>query len=275
MASHADTRNKRRLVLGAAFKYGPDKVRLFVKSLRATGYDGDIVMFIDAASFSLMRYLRSRNVKFIAVFHNRLSNLHFFSKSKKHEPAHSRRIHFCAAYVEKHFEQYDQIMTSDVRDVVFQSNPFDGLEGDGVQFYLECKDFTIGNEPHNTYMISTFLTPAQTQALLPERVTCCGVVIGGAAAMRDYLLRVSALLKGVPVETRGKIGATRPFMLSLPIWTERKIPSLSKTTFMSRLWASNPRARITMSKGASSMCLPAKRQLCSTNMIACQIWWKR
>lgn len=199
--SEQPNRDKRRLVLGAAVGYGAEQVRIFVESLRATGYGGDIVMFVGAGSIELKNYLRSRGAIPISVFHWR----------RWHGPIHSRRIPLFSDFLDKHGDKYDQVLTSDVRDVAFQANPFDGVAGDGCQFYLEAAPHTIGSDRHNSGFARTFLTPEQTAALGPKRITCCGVVLGGSRQMRAYLTRIRALMAAIPARKRYKIGADTAF----------------------------------------------------------------
>src|SRR5215472_5897367 len=55
--SNETARDRRRLVIGAAYKYGVDQVRVFVESLRATGYAGDAIMLTGRLQWRLKAYL--------------------------------------------------------------------------------------------------------------------------------------------------------------------------------------------------------------------------
>ncbi|MET0183462.1 MAG: hypothetical protein ABW199_11300 [Caulobacterales bacterium] len=193
--------DSRRLVMGAAVGYGPREVRIFVESLRACGYRGDIVMFVGAGSRDLKAYLKSRGATPISVFHIR----------RIHGPIHSRRIPLFCDFLNKHADKYDEVLTSDVRDVAFQDHPFEGLSGGGCQFYLEAAPHTIGSDRHNSGFARTFLSPEEADALGPRRITCCGVVLGGTAAIRSYLNRIRALMAAIPARKRYKIGADTAF----------------------------------------------------------------
>jgi hypothetical protein len=199
------SRDARRLVLGAAVGYDRNQVRVFVESLREVGYAGDVVLLVGVADFSLKRYLRSRGVRTIATM----------SFRRIHGPIHSHRFPLFAKFVEEHAEHYDQIMISDVRDVAFQGNPFEGAVGAGCQFYLEAAPHTIGADPHVGRFTRTFLTPEQAEAVAQRRIICCGVTIASTSAMLSYLKRVNALISAIRAHKRRRIGADTAFHILL------------------------------------------------------------
>ena len=63
MAISADQNpDARRLALGAAVNMGIDDVRIFVESLRGSGYRGDIAMLVRLQHFALKKYLHGHDV---------------------------------------------------------------------------------------------------------------------------------------------------------------------------------------------------------------------
>jgi hypothetical protein len=193
--------DSRRLVLGAAVGFRPEQVRIFVESLRASGYSGDIVMLIGLTDFALAEYLRShgvipKRIWFIRRFHG---------------PIHAYRFQLFANYLHKHRQRYDEVLISDVRDVAFQAHPFDGITSTAVHYFLEGDMRTIGNEPTNMVYVRLFLPEHDVERLKPHRISCCGVVLGGMMEMTAYLARMNADLAAVPLKVRRKIGADTAF----------------------------------------------------------------
>ena len=191
----------RRLVLGAAVGFTVDQVRIFVQSLRASGYAGDVVMLVGLTDFALAAYLRQHGVTpkrtwFIRRFHG---------------PIHAYRFQLFAQALQARQDRYDQVLISDVRDVAFQSHPFNGIDNPACHFFLEGDNRTIGNEPTNMVYVRSFLSEDEVERLKPCRISCCGVVLGGTAAMSDYLARMNADLASVPLGIRRKIGADTAF----------------------------------------------------------------
>lgn len=203
MFSHPprDPADARRLVLGAAVGFAPAQVHAFLESLHAAGYAGDVVMLVGPRDLALARYLRARGVTPARTWFIR----------RLHGPIHAYRFELFAAYLRKTLARYDQVLVTDVRDVVFQAHPFAGISDPACHFFLEGDRRTIGNEPTNMVYMRAFLPPAEVERIAACRISCCGVVLGGAPAMAAYLERMAADLAAVPFAVRRKIGADTAF----------------------------------------------------------------
>jgi hypothetical protein len=191
----------RRLVLGAAVGMGVRDVRIFIASLRRAGYTGAIVMLIGRSDRALAAYLAANGAQSQRVWFWR----------RLHGPIHAYRFELFARYLREHASQYDEVLISDVRDVAFQAHPFAALTSPECRFFLEGDAKTIGNEPTNALYTRLFLTPAEFAAIAEQRISCCGVLIGGTRAMADYLARMTKRLAAVPLRVRRKIGADTAF----------------------------------------------------------------
>jgi hypothetical protein len=199
--SDETARDRRRLVLGAAVGFRVDQVRVFVESLRAAGYAGDVVMLVGPLQWRLRAWLARHGVRTRA----------HWSTRKLHGPIHAHRFERFATILRAAAGCYDQVLVSDVRDVLFQAHPFAGVTSPGCQFYLEAGPWTIGSEPTNWRWAKLFLTPAEAERISPCRITCCGVVLGGAGAMTDYLTRLAGYLHALPIRIRREGGADTVF----------------------------------------------------------------
>jgi len=82
---------------------------------------------------------------------------------------------------------YDRVLLSDLRDVVFQANPFDLIKGEGIMYGLEDSTVTIGSHWGNSLWVEKVGGPAVRDALAPHRVSCVGVVLASGAVMAEYL----------------------------------------------------------------------------------------
>jgi hypothetical protein len=187
--------DRRRLVLGAAIGFDVDQVRIFVESLRAN-YAGDVLLLIRWPGLRVARYLKSRGVDVIRVFQTRS-----FTRS-----VHARRYAIYLDYLRARLARYDQVMMSDVRDVVFQRNPFDGIASSKCHFYLESAARTIGADPTNTRWVRGCFSPAEAERLAPCRISCSGITIGGTAAIIAYLERMVARIRAVSWRAYRQIG---------------------------------------------------------------------
>jgi hypothetical protein len=199
--SDETARDQRRLVLGAAVGFRVDQVRVFVESLRATGYAGDVTMLVGPLQWRLRSWLARHKVR----------TLSHWSTRKLHGPIHAYRFERFAKILRAAAGRYDQVLVSDVRDVLFQQHPFMGVTSPGCHFYLEAGPWTIGTEPTNWRWAKIFLTAAEAERIGPCRITCCGVLLGGAVAMTDYLTRLAGYLHALPIGIRPEGGADTVF----------------------------------------------------------------
>jgi len=185
----------RRLVMGAAIGFDAAQVRVFVESLRAH-YKGDVLLLIRWPGLGVARYLARRGVKVIRVFQTRS-----FTRS-----VHARRYAIYLNYLRRHQSRYDQVMHSDVRDVVFQKNPFDGITSPQCHFYLEGAGRTIGEDPTNSRWVRGCFSAPEADKLATCRISCSGITIAGTASFIAYLEKMVARVRAVPWRIYRKIG---------------------------------------------------------------------
>jgi hypothetical protein len=195
--SDESAKDRRRLVIGAAYKYRPDQVRVFVESLRATGYSGDVIMLTGRLQWRLKTYLRRHGVR--ALPH--------WSTRRLHGPIQAHRFERFAKVLAGAASRYDQALVSDVRDVLFQRHPFADVSGPGCRFYLEASPWTFATEPTNRRWAKLFLSAEEYAAISPCRISCCGVVLGDAGNVASYLTRLAGYLQSLPRELRLAGGA--------------------------------------------------------------------
>ena len=201
MADDRAPSDARRLVLGAAVGMPVAQVRIFIESLRRSGYTGPVVMLVGPFDRKLAAYLRQNGVMPRPVWYVR----------RLHGPIHAYRYELFARFLREQAAGFDEVLISDVRDVAFQAHPFAAMLSQDCHFCLEGAAKTIGNEPTNMLYMRLFLSPAQIEVLAPHRISCCGVLIGGMPAVSTYLDRMTAYLAAVPLKVRRKIGADTAF----------------------------------------------------------------
>jgi len=187
-----DEKDRRRLIVGAASDYTPEQMRPFVESLRASGYTGDVVIMVFFWNWRLKSYLRRHDIKSYSMWSTR----------RLHGPPATYRYQLYARIAHENRDRYDQLMVTDTRDVLFQRHPFADISSSLCHFYLEHATRTIGEEPTNLRWAKQFLSAEQAALLSKHRISCNGIVIGGMGAMVEYLDRMAADIRAVPLEVR-------------------------------------------------------------------------
>jgi hypothetical protein len=171
--------------------------RVFVESLLASGTDADLVVFYRDVAPETLAYLKSKGARLIR----------FHLLRPWHGPVHTRRFVLFARYAAAHFQRYRWIMTSDLRDVLIQSDPAAELDDGRVQFFLENGRHTISENPYAARWMHLFI-PRQLHAEYGRcRPACCGVILGGGSEMAVYLTALARRIGSISLRHRFRVGA--------------------------------------------------------------------
>jgi hypothetical protein len=118
------------LVISAVANYTPDKIRLYVESLNHSGFEGDKVMICYNLPEETFSYLRNNGWECY--------------KGELIGHPHMKRLIDIWWFLENDSRKWNHIITTDVRDVVFQSNPSEWLSNNLTKEILiasECVDY--------------------------------------------------------------------------------------------------------------------------------------
>lgn len=215
----------RTLVLGAAVGYSAAQIVPFLTSLRRAGYRGDVALLVDRARLREFRRLplfagvtllpasqwlpfryaifKSPRVQRF-VWHPLQALLWLIVRALGRLPlAELPRLRaqvalgqFLYPPTETRFlrywrllegQPYDRVLLSDVRDVLFQQDPFAQLPERGLAVSMEVGDYTIGTQRWNARMTLQLYGAAMLERIGSQPVSCSGVTYGDGAAMREYL----------------------------------------------------------------------------------------
>jgi hypothetical protein len=189
--------HRRGLILGALAGTKVGAPSVFIESLLATGTDADVVIFHCDVAPETLAYLRSRNVILVPFRYHRWWD----------GPVHTWRFILFARYAAEHGARYDHIMTADLRDVLFQSDPFAAIATPAVHFFLEPLHGNISANGFYGKWMRRFVPRKFHRAYGRNPPICCGVILGGSAEMTAYLAALSRRLQTVSLIWRRKIGA--------------------------------------------------------------------
>jgi hypothetical protein len=78
-------------------------------------------------------------------------------------------------------------MLSDLRDVLFLADPFDFEIGNGVSCFLEDERFSLGDQVNNRGWLTGGYGDEVFDELRDRPISCSGITIGAAGAVRTYL----------------------------------------------------------------------------------------
>ncbi|BBD08658.1 hypothetical protein [Desulfovibrio ferrophilus] len=182
------------LILGLAAGYHYGDVRPFLASLNDVGYSGRCVLFVTSTTRGIDE-MREAGAEVIA-----------FERTGEiaHLSYNAYRYFLYLNYLRAH-GPFGRVLVTDVRDVLFQADPFSYPWADGVNVTLEDRRMTIGSCPYVTRWITGHMGESIWESLRDRPISCSGTTVADHAGMLDYLERLTALL--VPYEPDRKMMA--------------------------------------------------------------------
>lgn len=164
------------LVLGASFGYSPNQIEVFVKSLRKH-YSDPVMLVVDSLSNGLEEFFNNYNIS---------SYIHPINLTNIRPIEIFSIRHRCyRSILEYNFLDCEKILISDVRDVLFQGNPFSHNINTKLEFFLEPKQ--IKDCDYNSKNIKKFFGEDTLSSIGSNLIACAGTTIGTRAGIINYL----------------------------------------------------------------------------------------
>lgn len=174
-----NNRNKNRnIILGSVLGLNIEHIKPFVSSLKKSGFDGELCLFIDGVSDNTIDYLSKYNTQYEI-------NLSPFHIDNRNISIHCHRYLLYQTHL-LNDKEYSNIMLTDVRDVIFQNDPFD-FEFSNLCCFLEDKGKTISSCPYNSSWIYNAFGVDTLKEIGSYNISCSGVTIGSYPSIIPYL----------------------------------------------------------------------------------------
>jgi hypothetical protein len=244
------------LVLAAAIGYRPEQLVPFLRSLRKAEYEGSVALFVDrplkralehdplAADVTLVPSLRWVPMRFGFVQNARKMRLLWALPQALlwaivavlgrlpvparwrialqvpvatilHTPMEARFFRY-RRFLRAH--PFDRVLICDVRDVLFQRPPFDGVPPTGLAVSIETSGYTLATEKHNAAWIERVYGPDMLARIGSSPVANVGVTYGERAAITAYLERMTAEILAMSPR-RASIGGADTAAHNMLVWT--------------------------------------------------------
>ncbi|MDR3400923.1 MAG: hypothetical protein P4L99_00365 [Chthoniobacter sp.] len=196
------------LILGQAYNYTFEQLAPFVISLRQTGYAGEVVLFVNRVDEETKRQLSAHQIQ-LREFHYRgpeVRNSAYvawpYLRWLRHLPVPFAvkkailrplvnvpwvRMILYYDFLTNPQGRYGQVMLTDVRDVIFQADPFARETGPGLRAFLEDESMRIGNSQANIQWMTELFGKDVLERLGELPISCSGTTIGDAESVRNYL----------------------------------------------------------------------------------------
>lgn len=182
-----DFQSKKDLIMGAISYFSLENITLFFRSLEQTGFSGEVVIFIENLEQQTQDVLRDVkiNVKLIPIQRTGSENDFLINDYR-----YSLYYNFLLA----EGKRFNNILLTDVRDVFFQTNPF--------QENWSKESITVTKEPlfiHQEYnfnapWILKKFGPEVLSAIQHQPILCSGTIFGPTEFIIDLLKEMSHVL---------------------------------------------------------------------------------
>jgi hypothetical protein len=122
-------------------------------------------------------------------------------------------------YLHKHKGRFSRVLLSDVRDVIFQSDPFRYATSHGLYCFMDAF-VCLGDEPINVRWVRNLFGEDYCQSRRGQRISCSGTTLGDSLSVITYLQKMCiALIKVLP-RAVGSIGDDQA-VHNLLLWERR------------------------------------------------------
>jgi hypothetical protein len=166
---------KKDLIIGAFSNYDYDAVKPWIDSINQTDFDGDKILITINTSEETNKKISDARFTVIP------------KKSNGKMMFHMERFYHLYNYLKDKKTQYRYVITTDVRDVIFQENPTHWLEDNLVdtQLVASSEAIKIENESWNRDNITKCFGKELYQDIKGYEVLCVGTLAGNAEAVCD------------------------------------------------------------------------------------------
>jgi len=179
----------KNLIIGAFTDYEWPQIAPWVKSLNQCGFQGDKVMIVFNASYETVGKLIEHDFKPI-VFNRDDAKKRVFYESANF--VHIERFYIIYKFLLQSAQPYDYVITTDVRDIIFQSDPVQWLRDN-----LNDKKLVAGgesiryrDEAWNRQNLFETYGPQLYELFKDNEVYNVGTLGGSGEAMRDLVLNI-------------------------------------------------------------------------------------
>ena len=186
------------LIIGCFTNYDWTKIKYWVNSVNRSGFVGRKVMIVYNADYATVHELTENQFDIYAFVRD--DQARAFRYPHQFTIVVQRFYHMWEYLNSLPLDQYRYVITTDVKDVVFQSNPVDWLSSniDDKKICVSSESIHYRNEPWgNDNMANSF--PMIHGFMADKPIWNCGVLAGEVKTMKDLFLNIFLVSLGNPV----------------------------------------------------------------------------
>ena len=189
--------SNRNLIIGGASNYTWDQLKHWVNSIKLSGFKGDIVIVGTNLLAETIQKLNSEGVQ-LALYGKQNENGDIKSDTNNLAP-HVERFFYIYDFLERNSYTYDNVIATDVRDVIFQLDPTEWLEKNNAQFVASSEMMQYKDEPWNNQNLLEAFGPYFHNKFSSQNIYNVGVVAGKEQYVKDMMFMIFQMSINRPI----------------------------------------------------------------------------
>ena len=170
------------LIIGVCSNFNYNHIKPWVKSAKDCGFQGDVVLVTIDLNEDDNKRIEQDGVIVIRA------------KKQGNMMIHMERFYHIHKFLNEHIKDYNWVISTDVRDVIFQRNPSEYLEFSPTDIISSGEAILIKDEHWNRDNIIKNFGEYFYDEIKDREVQCVGILAGTARAMKDlafYIYQMS------------------------------------------------------------------------------------
>lgn len=191
---------KKDLIIGGASNYGWNELKYWINSIRSSGFSGDVVLVATNITDETIKRLTNEGVR-LQLYGKK--DIHGNFVAHNNGAPHVERFFYIWNYLNEHANEYSYVITTDTRDVVFQSNPSSWIDEcvfTGYQSLIASSEgLKYEDEPWGSNNLKEAFGPYFHNIYKNSLIHNVGTIAGFAEQVRDLLFMIFQMSINRPI----------------------------------------------------------------------------
>ncbi len=228
------------LIIGGASNYDWNVLKYWVNSINKSGFQGDKVLILMNCDKDTVKKVSDAGFIVVGFQQDAQGNLTYPQTGRA---PHVERFLHIYNYLSEN--EYRYVVTTDVKDVVFQQNPIDYMEKaltDDKNLMFASESMYYKNEPWgNENLLQTFGEFIYSK-FKDNEIYNVGVLAGRGHAVRDLICNIFVATQGRPIPICDQ--STFNFMISMSPYKETSVYLRSEDAWAAQLGTTGDPSKI-------------------------------
>lgn len=188
------------LIIGGASNYGWNELKYWVNSIQRSGFTGDIVLVATNITKETIDKLVEKGVK-LSIYGKQDENGNFTAHSNG--APHVERFFYIWNFLREMGDEYDYVITTDTRDVIFQYNPTEWIDENVSGGYdgliASSEGLKYEDEPWGNNNLREAFGPFFHNIYKGALIHNVGTIAGEMAYVRDLMFMIFQMSINRPI----------------------------------------------------------------------------